>query len=79
MYVCMWVEVVVGSLLYSERFFFRFIWFSPTLPNFNSFWNAQTRLNELLRTPKSFVGKQITPPPPLPLSPPKAYWNIFGV
>ena len=30
---------------------------APTLPNFNSFCNEQTRLNEFLRTPKSFVGK----------------------
>ena len=33
---------------------------APTLPNFNSFWNEQTRLNEFLRTSKSVVGKQIT-------------------
>ena len=39
---------------------------APTLPNFNSFWNEQTRLNEFLRTPKSFVGKQITPTHPSP-------------
>ena len=45
--------------------FFRFICFfpspqAPTLPNFISFWNEQTRLNEFLRTSKSVVGKQIT-------------------
>ena len=33
---------------------------APTLPNFNSFWNEQTRLNEFLRASKSVVGKQIT-------------------
>ena len=27
---------------------------------FNSIWNEWTRLNEFIRTPKSFVGKQIT-------------------
>ena len=32
----------------------------PTLPNSNSILNAQTRLNEFIRTPKCFVGKQIT-------------------
>ena len=32
----------------------------PTLPNSNSIWNARKRLNEFLRTPKCFVGKNIT-------------------
>ena len=32
----------------------------PTLPNSNSILNAQTRLNEFIRTPKCSVGKQIT-------------------
>ena len=32
----------------------------PTLPNSTSIWNAQTHLNEFIRTPKCFVGKQIT-------------------
>ena len=31
-----------------------------TLPNSNSIWNARTRLKEFIRTPKCFVGKQIT-------------------
>ena len=48
---------------------------APTLPNFNSFWNAQTRLNEFLRTPKCFVGKQITPLPPFPDSMPNHYFS----
>ena len=29
----MWVEFVVGSLLCSERFFLRVLWFSPLLKN----------------------------------------------
>ena len=32
----------------------------PTLQNSNSIWNARARLNEFIRTPKYFVGKQIT-------------------
>ena len=32
----------------------------PTLQKSNSIWNARTRLNEFIRTPKNFVGKQIT-------------------
>ena len=32
----------------------------PTLPNSNSILNARTRLNEFIRTPKCFVGKEIT-------------------
>ena len=32
----------------------------PTLQNSNSIWNARTRLNEFIRTPKYFEGKQIT-------------------
>ena len=31
-----------------------------TLSNSNSIWNARTRFNEFIRTPKCFVGKQIT-------------------
>ena len=31
----------------------------PTLPNSNSIWNARTRLNEFIRTPKCFVGKKV--------------------
>ena len=31
----------------------------PTLANFKSIWNAQTRLNKFLRTPKCFDDKQI--------------------
>ena len=30
----------------------------PTLPDFNSIWNARKRLNELIGTPGCFVGKQ---------------------
>ena len=30
----------------------------PILPNFNSIWNARTRLNESKRTLKCFVGKK---------------------
>ena len=30
----------------------------PTLPNSNSIWNARTRLNEVIGTPKFFVGKK---------------------
>ena len=30
----------------------------PTPPNSNSIWNARTRLNEFIWTPKCFVGKQ---------------------
>ena len=32
----------------------------PTLRNFSSMWNAGTSINEFLRTPKGYVGKQIT-------------------
>ena len=32
----------------------------PTLPNSKFILNARTRLNEFIRTPKCFVGKQIT-------------------
>ena len=31
-----------------------------TLPNSNSIWNARRRLNEFVRTPKCYVGKQIS-------------------
>ena len=30
----------------------------PTLPNSDSIWNARTRLNKFLRTPKCFLGKK---------------------
>ena len=30
----------------------------PTFPNSHSIWNARTRLNEFIWTPKCFVGKQ---------------------
>ena len=60
----MWVEFVVGSLIFSERFFSGNPDFpspqKPTIPNSNSIWNARTRLNEFIRTLKCFVGKQIT-------------------
>ena len=32
----------------------------PTLSNSSSIWNARTRLNEFLRTPKCSVNKQVT-------------------
>ena len=58
----MWVECVVGSLPCYERFFFGYSGFPLSLktnaPQF--IWNARTRLNEILRTPKCSVGKQIT-------------------
>ena len=41
----------------------------PTLANSNSIWNARTRLNEFLRTPKYLVGKQITI---------YNFWTLFG-
>ena len=59
-----WVEFVVGSLPCSERFFSGYSGFpgpspqKPTLPNSNSIWNARTRLNDFLRTPKCFLGKK---------------------
>ena len=57
----MWVEFVVGSLPCSERFFSGFPSpQKPTLPNSNSIWNERTCLNEFIRTPKCFEGKQIT-------------------
>ena len=31
----------------------------PTLPNSNSIWNARTHLNEILKTPECFMGKQV--------------------
>ena len=33
---------------------------NPTLPNSNSIWNTLTHFNEFSRTPKCFMGKQIT-------------------
>ena len=46
----MWVEFVVGSLPCSKRFFPGTPVFpspqTPTIPNSNSIWNAQTRVNE---------------------------------
>ena len=58
----MWVEFVVGSLPCSERFFSGYSGFpspqKPTLPNSNSIWNARTRLNEFIGTPRCFLGKQ---------------------
>ena len=46
----MWVEFVVGSLPCSKRFFPGTPVFpspqKPTIPNSNSIWNAQTRVNE---------------------------------
>ena len=49
-----WVEFVVGSLPCSKRFFSRYSSYplpsKLTLPNSNSIWNAQRRLNEFIRT-----------------------------
>ena len=62
----MWVEFVVGSLPCSKRFFSGYSGFpfssktNATLPISNSFWNAWTRFNEFLLTPKVFVCKHIT-------------------
>ena len=58
MWCHVWIEFVIGSFLYSERFFS-----SPqksTFPNSNSIWNARTHLNVFLRTLKFLVGKQIS-------------------
>ena len=59
----MWVEFDVGSLSVAPRGFSpgNPVFPSPqkpTLPNSNSIWNARTRLNEFIWTPKCFVGKQ---------------------
>ena len=43
----MWVELVVGSLPCSERFFSGYSGFPLSL-NSNSIWNTRTRFNELL-------------------------------
>ena len=57
----MWVECVVGSLPCYERFFSGYSGFPRSLktntPQF--IWNARTRFNDILKTPKCFVGKQI--------------------
>ena len=58
-----WVELVVGSLLCSERFFCGYSAVFPPFqkqipPNSNSIRNARTRFNEFLRTPKCFVVKK---------------------
>ena len=52
------VEFVVGSLPCCERFS-PGIPQKPTFPNSNLIWNAGTHLNEFLRTPECFEGKQI--------------------
>ena len=63
------IEFVVGSLPLSPlllEVFRQVLRFSPLLENqhfhpiSNSIWNAQTRFNAFLRTPKCPVGKQIT-------------------
>ena len=61
----MWVEFVVGSGSLAPRGFSQGTAVfpspqKPTLPNSNSILNARTRLNEFIRTPKCFVGKEIT-------------------
>ena len=72
------------ALSFAQRgFFLQVFWFShsqnPTFPNSNLILIARTHLNKFLRSPKCFVGKQITvfflngllhltqpsPPPPL--------------
>ena len=58
-----WVCCLFSPLL--REVFLRVLWFPPllkktTLSNSNSMWNARTRFNEFIRTPKCFVGKQIT-------------------
>ena len=65
--ICQLTLFVVGSLLCSERFLSEYsaclLVPSPQklkLPKSNSIWNAQSCLNEFLRTPKCFTGKQIT-------------------
>ena len=71
-HTCMWVEFVVGSRPCSERFFSGYFGFpSPqksTLPNSFSIWNARTRFDDFLRTPKSSVGKEISSYNFLPMS-----------
>ena len=63
-HTCMWVEFVVGSRPCSERFFSGYFGFpSPqksTLPNSISIWNARTRFDDFLRTPKCSVGKEMS-------------------
>ena len=53
-------EFVVGSLAFSERFFFGYSGFplslKPTFANSNSIWNPRTRLNEFIWTLKCLVG-----------------------
>ena len=62
----LWVEIVVGSLPCFKRFFPGVSCFSPLVKNqhfqinSNSIWNARTRFNEFIWTPKCPVGKQIT-------------------
>ena len=60
----MWVEFVAGSRPCSERFLSGYFGFpSPqksTLPNSISIWNARTRFDDFLRTPKSSVGKEMS-------------------
>ena len=57
----MWFKFVFGLLSYSKRFFSGYSGFpfssktNATLPNSNSFWNAWTRFNDFLQTPKVFV------------------------
>ena len=63
-HTCMWVEFVVGSRRCSKRFFSVYFGFpSPqkqTLPNSISIWNARTRFNDFLRTPKCSAGKEMS-------------------
>ena len=59
----MWVEFVVGSFLFSERFFsLGILVFPSSKPNISKFKFdlARTHLNKFLRSSKCFVGKQIT-------------------
>ena len=52
-----WAEFIVGSLVFLRALTVFPSPKNPTLPNSNA---IRTRLNELLRTPMCFVGKQIT-------------------
>ena len=58
------LSLFLDLLLQSDRFFSGYSGFpspqKPTLPNSNSICNVRTGFNEFLRTPKCFVGEQIT-------------------
>ena len=58
------LSFLLALLLQSDRFFSGYSGFPLSLktntPNSNSIWNARTGFNVFLRTPKCFVGEQIT-------------------